>query len=777
MDMADGKRDAPTSTAAAPLNRLPSREAQFRQLIDAMPHIVWTMQPGGQCSYYNQRWLDYSGLTVQSSQGWLQQIHPVDRGRVDLFWAHATSSNETQEFECRLRRADGAYRWMLCRAVAQHDTEGRMHQWLCTFTDIDKLKQSARALEDSLSMKRMAGKVSRLGGWTFDLPDRTMRWSDENCLIHDFPPGHTPTLDEAISLFFPEQQTIVRRYLHDCAQHGIPYEFVLPKLTAKGRRIWVRSIGEAVRDTAGKIVRIQGASQDISEQKEAEIRTLALEARLIITLESITDGFCLFDRHWRFTFSNGQAERMFKRCPEDLLGKILWDEFPQALGTQVERELRLAVKEQRTTRFAAYFLPLKTWFYFNAYPTEAGIAVYFQDITQRREEQAQLRLLETAVSRLNDMVVIMQAEPLQDSGRQIVFVNHAFERQTGHSLKEAIGSDRNLFWGTAGQATHRPEITRILEAMSHRQAVRAELAIDTKAGKALWLEVDITPIIDKAGQLTHWVAVGRDIAERRRQQKKILSLNNELEQRVLRRTAQLAAANKELESFAYSVSHDLRSPLNTIHAFGQLLMKADRHVISDKGKHYLDRIGAGVKQMGDLIDGLLTLSHLSREQMRFEQVDLSAIARRIEEDWREQAPQRQLRLMVEEGLVAIGDARLLTAVLQNLLGNAWKFTSRKALAHIEVGCEPGDEGHTAFFVKDNGAGFDMAFEHKLFGTFERLHSPGDFSGTGIGLATVKRIIERHGGRVWAHGKPGEGAAFFFTLKSTPEAFGKNPSTY
>jgi light-regulated signal transduction histidine kinase (bacteriophytochrome) len=259
------------------------------------------------------------------------------------------------------------------------------------------------------------------------------------------------------------------------------------------------------------------------------------------------------------------------------------------------------------------------------------------------------------------------------------------------------------------------------------------------------------------------VAVERDITERRPQQDEILSLNGELEERVLLRTAELATANKELESFAYSVSHDLRSPLNTIHAFSHLLKKMEAENISEKGKHYLDRIGVGVEQMGELIEGLLTLAHLSRDQIKSEFVDLSAIARRIEKEHREREPQRQAQVNIQDGLNAHGDPRLLLAVLQNLLENAWKFSAKKPQARIDVGCQMGADGDTIFFVKDNGAGFDMAFAHKLFGTFERLHSPGDFAGTGIGLATVKRVIERHEGRVWAKSKVNEGAMFCFTL--------------
>lgn len=743
-------------------------DTPLRLLADAIPQIVWMMRADGRYTYFNQRWFDYCGLSLEESldRGWSGLVHPDDGPRAAELWAQAFKSGETCEVEYRLRRADGVYRWMLGRAVVHYDAAGLTAHWLGTLTDIDDLKQAAALLEKNLAINRIAGRVARLGGWTIELPGRTLTWSDENCLIHDVAPGYQPTLEEGISYFLPEHRPIVIRHVQDCVEHGTPYEFVLPKLTAKGRRIWVRSTGEAVRDATGKIIRIQGAFQDISEQKEAEARTLALEAQLLTTLESITDGFFLIDREWKFTFVNGQAERMLKRRREDLMGHTLWQELPEAVGARIEREYRLAAQAQHTTRFEAFHQPLQTWFAFHVYPTEAGLAVYFQDITQRRAEQAQLRLLETAVSRLNDMVVITEAQTFNDTGPRIVFVNDAFERHTGYGRKEVIGHASTLLWGAkTGQA----ELDRIRIAMKNWQAVRAEIVTYTKAGQELWLETDIAPIADESGRFTHWVAVERDITERRQQQEEILSLNSELEERVLLRTAQLAAANKEMESFAYSVSHDLRSPLNTIHGFSQLLAKAEAENISDKGKHYLNRIGAGVKEMGELIEGLLTLAKLSREQIKSEPVDLSAVARRIEQDHREREPQRQAQVLIQDGLCAQGDPRLLSAVLQNLLANAWKFTSRQLLTRIEVGCELDADGDTVFFVKDNGVGFDMAFSHKLFGTFERLHSPGDFAGTGIGLATVKRVIDRHGGRVWAEGKLNEGAMFCFTLGQRSES--------
>ncbi|HYW56548.1 MAG TPA: PAS domain S-box protein [Polaromonas sp.] len=569
-------------------------EATFRQLTDAMPHIVWTMQADGQHTWFNKTWLDYTGLSMADSlsQGWSVVMHPDDLQRASRHWATALVADEPCEIEHRLRRADGVYRWMLGRAVPQHDAAGKRTQWLGTLTDIDALKQANELLESDLFMTRIAGRVARLGGWTIDLPERKLTWSDENCRVHDAPPGYRPTLQEGIGYFDAEDRPTVSRLVEACAEHGTPYEFILPKSTITGRRIWVRSLGEAVRDEAGNIIRLQGAFQDITAQKEAEAAALALQARLSDTLESITDGFSLLDKDWNFTFVNSQAERMLKRGRGDLQGKNLWEQFPAMVGTHVESEYRAAVKEHRTARIEAYYRPLKTWFVFHVYPTESGTAVYFQDITQRRKEQAQLKLLETAVSRSNDIVIIARAGPFHAPKAKIVFVNDAFERHTGYTPAEAIGMSPEFIW--EGRAVG-AEPDRVTAAIRKWQPVRSQVVSLTKGGSTIWLDIDIAPIAATAGRFTHYVAVARDITERRKQQEEILRLNASLEARVLQRTGELETANSELESFAYAVSHDLRSPLNTIHGFSQLLLKHDGDKVSEKGQHYLQRIGLAIK--------------------------------------------------------------------------------------------------------------------------------------------------------------------------------------
>ena len=227
------------------------------------------------------------------------------------------------------------------------------------------------------------------------------------------------------------------------------------------------------------------------------------------------------------------------------------------------------------------------------------------------------------------------------------------------------------------------------------------------------------------------------------------------------------SANRELEAFAYSVSHDLRAPLRTIGGFSQVLLEDCAAQLNDQGRDSLHRIVAAVDKMGQLIDDLLNLSRVTRVEMLRGPVDLTRMARKIFEEFRKSHPERQAEIVVADGLIGHGDERLLSVVLRNLIDNAWKFTARREKARIEFGAAPAGGGQ-AFFFKDNGTGFDMTYAGKLFQPFQRLHAMREFPGTGVGLATVKRIIERHGGRVWIEARPGQGATVYFTLATEPE---------
>jgi PAS domain S-box-containing protein len=347
-----------------------------------------------------------------------------------------------------------------------------------------------------------------------------------------------------------------------------------------------------------------------------------------------------------------------------------------------------------------------------------------------------------------------------DTAQRIVLFNQGAVRIFGYAPEEIVGKplaellpedSRGAHDHHVGAFGNRPQPSR---QMGERGRIRGR----RKDGTIFPAEASISRF--EFGGRTMFTAILRDVTPQREAEEAIKTLNADLRQRA----ALLEAANRELEAFSYSVSHDLRAPLRSISGFAQVLMEDFHQELDAEGQDYLRRIRDASQRMGQLIDDLLDLSRFTRGEISREDVDLSAIARGIASDLQGSQPERQAEFVIAPKLTAHADPRLVRTLLVNLIGNAWKYTSKHPSARIEFGSCRREDGRTVFFVKDDGAGFDMAYAHKLFGAFQRLHGMKDFPGTGVGLATVQRIVNKHGGEVWAEGEIEKGATFHFTLQ-------------
>eukprot|EP01037_Dinobryon_pediforme_P015162 gene15162-15304_t len=369
-------------------------------------------------------------------------------------------------------------------------------------------------LRDASTLLRVASQVGRLGGWRFDLASSQVDWSDETAKIIELPDSKGMAFNLTGQFYQPDHYRQIQNLIETCQKTGLAFDDVLPIITAKGKHIWVRIMGEAERTVDGTICAVRGALQDISEVIAAQKRSEDLSQRLVDTVENISDAFFTLDSEGMFTFVNGHAETMFGRTRSQLLGQTFSREFPENEATEMLAQMSHARQFQQTARFSEYDQSLKKWLQGTIYPTADGLAVYVQDITDQQEKKEQLRLLESAVSRQNDILVITEAGTSNDPDwPRIAYVNDTFVRKTGFTREEAIGKSPRILQGPKTQSE---ELERIQAARELRQPVRAELINYTKAGEEYWVEVDIMPLADDRGVITHFVGIERDITRRKK---------------------------------------------------------------------------------------------------------------------------------------------------------------------------------------------------------------------------------------------------------------------
>lgn len=744
---------------------LEESEERYRQIFAATPLPMWVTDA------HVPRFLAVNDAAVRKygySRSEFEQITAIDLQAEDCRDAVtrqllARDPAQPMQFLRRHVTRDGES--ISVEITAQPFQYGGQQARLILANDVTDRLRAQQALENSETRFRAMFEQASVGIAIRELSEhpRFVRVNRKLCEILGYSESELLALT-TVSITAPDDLEVTQ-HINQRLISGELKHFARRKRYRRkdGRLIWVNLSVSRLEESAegGRIRYLLSVIHDITEQVENEARMIESEARYRQIFALTPLPMYLRDEDTlQFIDVNKACHEMYGYSREEMLRMSLID-----IQTPAGRERYMKgvydrpmgaferLQKQHARRDGS-LIDVEI----HSYPTTmAGRKVRLVLIRDMTEQLNMERLLRDNEARLRAIADNVPATiAFFDADGALQYSNFAFDRWFAPGGEGGVGPE------PFGEG-----LMPLLERALHGEEVTTERTMDTHAGQRV-VRMTLIPHRKENGGIEGAYLMGYDLTDFRRAEAEVRHLNAELEQRVEQRTRALAAANRELESFSYSVSHDLRAPLRTIDGFSQILIDEYSDVLDESGRGYLERVRAGSQRMAKLIDDLLELARVTRRDLQIRSCDLSAMAREIFRELQASAPEREIRVEIADGMLVAADEGLLRIALDNLMRNAWKFTGLEALPLIEIGCSEDGEGRT-FFVRDNGVGFDMAYVDKLFGAFQRLHSETEFQGTGIGLALVQRVIRRHGGQVWAEAEPDRGATFYFSMPGTVHA--------
>lgn len=790
-------------------NITPQHELSFRLLADCLPQLIWTCDSSGECDFLSRRWEDYTGcpVTEQLGMGWLAQVHPDDRDRLGDAWQRCVTTGEALRIDFRIRRYDGVHHWFDTRAMPVRDTAGNVVKWFGTNTDIQEQLDIREAL--LLSEQRFRA-LYHSAAVSISLEDWTLVLGRLHSL-RAVGIGNFEQYFKAHPGFAQEMLDLVR--VVDVNDWTLRVFRAERKEQLLGSLRWMYATPEAMSGFTAKLVSLaQGERNALAEMElraldGSRLHVLSSIARatphsdaglVLVSRVDITDRFraeealhqqqALLDRMsnlakvggWAFDVDRAvgtwtpQVAAIHGVPPCDSLdvatALTFFDaEERQRIEAAMHRAINHAEPYDLEAQLTAADRSLK-WVRAQGVPIVRDGRVVrlegaLQDITERKQAELQVQALNSNLEQQvlertaqleharSDLQKILDALPSMiaywDKQLQNRFANRRYQEFLGMDAQQLDGRHFREVFGDAVFSEREEALNLALQG----QAQQFEALVFSKDGmRSQQVQVHYIPdILQGTVQGVYVLLV--DVTDLKKAEHG------------------LRAANHELEAFAYAVAHDLRAPLRALSGFSNALLEDCGASLDEDAKDFAIEINRAGQRMAELLEGLLVLSRSTQGTMQRDRISLSEMVAQLCVELQRQDPQRRVQWCVESALVAFGDARMLELVMRNLLGNAWKYTARTAVASISFDSFHQD-GRQWFRVADNGAGFDMAHADRLFRPFQRLHRQDEFIGIGVGLATVQRIVHRHGGDIVATASPGQGASFCFTLESS----GNNAST-
>lgn len=528
------------------------------------------------------------------------------------------------------------------------------------------------------------------------------------------------------------------------------------RVTRNGNSISVSVTISPVKDSKGNIVGAAKISRDITERVQLQEKIRLQNEELTGILERITDGFIILDNDFRYVFVNKEICKMVNRRPEDLIGKIVWEEFPEAIGSPTYYTIINARDTQQFGSSVDYYPPLGLWQENRVYPGGDKLSIFIRDISEQKRAEEKIakseKIYKTIASSIPGSLIC-----IMDTDYRYLLIEGDMLEGFGYTRDELVGNKASAVIPSERFNEVLPNLRRVFNGES--------FSFDSKRNNRYVLNRYV-PLKDESEQIYAAMIVLIDVTHLKLAEEKIMELNTSLETKVAERTAQLEAVNKELEAFTYSVSHDLRAPLRAINGYAKIVEEDYHTIINDEGKRLLKVIKDNATKMGALIDELLRFSKLGRKALNRSWVNMNELVTEVIREMNYGNP-ATVQINIGKLHTVPVDKTLMHHVLLNLISNAVKYSDKANHPMVEINSEKKDSSWI-FSVKDNGVGFDMKYADKLFGVFQRLHSESEFPGTGVGLAIVQRIITKHGGNVWANAELNKGAQFYFSIPEQQE---------